>query len=79
MSSRHRYPAQPLVWQEVTSSNVEAVAHRDGRMYVRFKGGAVYEYPGVSRQRAVACRCSASVGHYINRHIIPNFEAVKIT
>lgn len=75
-----RHPARHLNWAHVESSNVDAVAYDNRGMYVRYKGsGDVYFYPGVSRQRAVACRDAISCGRYVNRKIIPSFEAVKIT
>ena len=75
-----------IVWRQVESSNVKAIGWDQGRrLFVRFKSGAVYAYPGVSRQRAVACAYArrltraASVGRYINQRIKPHYQAVKIT
>jgi hypothetical protein len=76
--SKHRHPAHQLTWHEVESSNVEAIAHKGDTLYVRFTTGRVYEYRGVSRQRAVACRTAPSVGHYLNAAIIPNYEATQV-
>jgi hypothetical protein len=48
------------------SSNVTRVGWDAAKnMYVEFKGGSLYVYPNVSRQRAVACAYSKSVGGYI--------------
>jgi KTSC domain len=74
-----KHPARQPRWREVDSSNVSEVgwdAH--GNMYVRFKSGAVYMYRGVTRQRVVACARSQSVGSYLNKTIIPNYEALRV-
>ena len=73
-------PAEHIRWRETPeSSNVEAVGwDNESRMYARFKGGSIYMYEGVSRQRAVACTLSKSVGRYFHEHIKPNYKAVKI-
>jgi len=73
-----RKEATQLRWKTVDSTNVEAVAYDKDGLYIKFHHGSIYRYPGVSRQRAVACRCSGSVGQYVNRKIIPNYEAIKI-
>lgn len=63
----------------VDSSNVEQVGwDRARNMYVRFKGGTMYVYMGVSRQRAVACAYQASVGKYINRRIKGRFDVIQL-
>jgi hypothetical protein len=73
-------PAEHIRWRETPeSSNVEAVGwDSDMRLYARFKGGSVYMYVGVSRQRAVAASRAQSVGRYFNDLIKPNYKAVKI-
>jgi len=74
-----KYPAEQVRWREVVSSNVDAVGwDSDMRMYARFKGGAVYLYEGVTRQRAVACSRAKSVGQYFNSIIKPNYKAVRV-
>jgi hypothetical protein len=60
------------------SSNVTYVGWQDDALIVWFKSGGLYRYEGVSRQRAVACALSKSVGGYINRVIRPRFEAVRL-
>jgi hypothetical protein len=75
-----QYPAEAVRWRETPdSSNVVAVGWDDaGNMYAHFRSGSIYLYVGVSRQRAVACAHAASVGHYFNSKIKPNYKAVKI-
>jgi hypothetical protein len=72
-------PAEQIKWRRVESSNVRAVGwdqHRN--MYIQFKSGTIYQYPNVSRQRAVAVSTRPSVGTFVNRRIIPNFHAIRL-
>jgi len=77
MTTKH--PARQIQWWIVESSNVEAVGYDSERgMFVRFKGGTLYLYHDVSRQRAVACAMAPSVGGYINKEIKPHYKATRI-
>jgi KTSC domain len=79
LMTKKQHPAEHIRWREVESSNVEAVGwDSEFRMYARFKGGTIYMYEGVSRQRVVACALAKSVGSYFNQKIKPNYKAVKI-
>lgn len=60
------------------SSNVQHVGWKDGALYVLFKGGALYMYDGVSRQRAVACALADSVGKYLNQKIKPTYSCTRL-
>lgn len=74
-------PAEQIRWRDTPeSSNVARIGWDStyNRMYAEFKSGSVYLYDGVSRQRAVACWRSRSVGRYFNKHIKPNYKAVRI-
>lgn len=65
----------------VESSNVESIAwpqSGEPLMIVRYRGGGVYGYIGVSRQRAVAAAYAASTGRYINERIKRHFETVRL-
>lgn len=67
--------------REVESSNVAWVgwvATGEPLMVVEFKSGERYGYLGATRQRAVACAYSSSVGGYINAKVKNFFKAVKI-
>jgi len=80
------YPAQEkITWKDVVSSNVRKVGwDRERNMYVLYRDtssdghGTLYMYRGVPRQRVVAAARAKSVGKYLNRHIFPEFPAVKI-
>lgn len=65
----------------VESSNVEWVAWPvtgEPTMIVQYRGGDVYAYLGVSRQRIVAAAYAESTGKYINEKIKPHFRMVKL-
>lgn len=65
----------------VHSSNITWVGWPvDGEplMIVKFHSGDIYGYFPVSRQLAVACANSKSVGKFLNERIKPHFECVKI-
>ena len=80
------YPAQEkITWKDVVSSNVSKVGwDKIGNMYVLFRDSSpngnntLYMYRGVSRQRVIAASRANSVGGYLNQHIKPFHEAVKI-
>lgn len=65
----------------IDSSNVLWVAWpKNGQplMLVKFRGGGIYGYFGVSRQRVVAAARAPSTGEYINRKIKPHFDCAQI-
>lgn len=71
-----------LVGRTLESSNVSWLGwEQRGRagLYVQYKSGGRYFYPGVSRQKCVSAANSKSVGSYINKRIKPHHEAVKLT
>ena len=70
-----------VTWLRVDSSNVHSVGWDGaGNMYVRFSSsGSTYVYLGVSRQRVVAAAyLTSSIGSYINKHIKPYFDVLKL-
>jgi hypothetical protein len=74
-----KFPAEPISWRDVESSNVRKVGwDKYLDMYVMFHDGGTYVYVGVTRQRVIAAIRSKSVGQYINKHIKPHYNAVKI-
>lgn len=63
------------------SSNISWIGWPDTGeplMVVEFSNGTRYAYPGVTRQRAVACAYADSSGEYLNKRIKPHFEVVKL-
>lgn len=79
------YPAEEVRWRDVDSSNVRQVGWDSrGNMYVIYRDtsgegrNTMYAYVDVPRQRVVAASRARSVGRYINEHIKPHHEAVKL-
>lgn len=74
------FDAENINWRETPeSSNVLRVGwDRHMHMYAQFKGGAIYLYENVTRQRVVACSRAASVGSYFHQFIKPNYNAIKV-
>lgn len=52
--------------EPVKSSMIESLAHEGTTLHVKFKGGAVYEYQGVTPGQFHALKNSASVGKHLN-------------
>ena len=53
--------------EPVKSSMIESLAHNGSNtMQAKFKGGAVYEYQGVTPDQFHALKHSASVGKHLN-------------
>jgi hypothetical protein len=50
------------------SSHIEAFAHEAGRLYVRFRNGAVHSYEAPSRV-ASAMRSASSAGTFFNQFV----------
>lgn len=63
----------------VASSNVEAVAYDNDKLYVRFSGGGVYRYHGVPPERHAALMAAPSKGAYVAQHIKHKFPTDKLT
>lgn len=57
-----------VVWTEVESSNIEAV-RVEVELFVKFKGGAVYNYHDVPYEVAKGFFDAESKGKYLNQHI----------
>jgi hypothetical protein len=66
---------QLLTWESVESSNIESLAHDANAMYVRFKGGAIYQYENVSRETYESVRDADSVGGAFHKLIKSNAAA----
>jgi KTSC domain len=54
----------------VKSSNIASIAHRDGKLFVKFIGGnSVYEYEGVPAKVHEDLLASDSVGRHFAHHV----------
>lgn len=65
---------------EVKSSNIQAIGH-DGQqtLFVRFIGGAVYEYKGVGKELYESFLNSDSKGRFFLANVKGKFEFKKQT
>lgn len=57
-------------WQQVSSSNIEAVKYdpENQTAFVRFLSGSTYAYKGVPEHEFENLRTAPSVGSYLNRN-----------
>ena len=51
------------------SSTIEAAGHDGAHLYVRFKGGAVYRYPGAEAAHLDAMKGHDSPGAYFQKNV----------
>lgn len=67
------------VMVSVTSSNLEAVGYdaASETMYVRFRGGATWAYPGVDQATYDSVRSAESVGRAYNASIKGQYEGER--
>lgn len=52
------------------SSSVAELGYADGHLFVRFAGGSLYRYPGVSAEQFAAVRTAKSVGKALQVEIL---------
>jgi len=62
----------------VKSSNIKAVGHKDGVLYVEFKGGKTFSYEDVSETQYNEFIKSDSVGSFFARNIRNAHKAVEV-
>jgi hypothetical protein len=62
----------------VKSSNIKAVGHKDGVLYVEFKGGKTFSYEDVSETKYHEFINSNSVGSFFARNIRNNHKASEV-
>jgi hypothetical protein len=71
---------QEVVWQEVDSSNITAVAYHEdsGQILVRFKDGGEYAYEGCDLPLYERFKNAPSVGKFFYANIKPkSFERLN--
>lgn len=61
----------------VSSSNVESVSFRDGVLEVKFKGGGLYSFHGVTEEQHRAFMAAESKGTHFAKHIRGKFKTEK--
>lgn len=64
----------------VISSNIDALAHYDGKLYIRFKSGITYSYANVPFTYFDAMQKAESAGQFFHRMIKnkPEFPYTKL-
>lgn len=60
------------------SSNIAATAHDGSALFVKFKNGGVFKYPGVSADEHQAMLKADSVGSHFHRHVKAKYSGSKV-
>ena len=61
----------------VKSSNIEAVGHGPGGLFVRFKGGGVYSYPDAKADLHKDFLAAESPGSFFRSNVMGKLRHVK--
>lgn len=69
---------EELVWNPVQSTNIKALAHHNGDLYVEFQTGAMYKYESVPEGVFQSLLIAPSVGQALNSFIKPNYAWERI-
>ena len=69
MAKKKAKENRKLVWVEVDSSQIEAVAYKGEVLYMRFNSGAVYSYDPVDEEAYNGLLNAESVGSYFSKYI----------
>lgn len=66
-------------FKPVQSSNIAAVAHHDGHLFVRFNSGQTWKYPEVPEHLFAGMTAKGvSVGSFFHAHIKSKFAGQKV-
>lgn len=74
--------ALPTIMEPVQSRAVAELGYlaEQRTLLVRFvSNSSIYAYFGVSRQRYRALRSAASIGRYLNQHILRKYPVARLT
>jgi len=63
-------------FRDVKSSNIEAIGHEGDTLAVRFKGGKVYHYAGVSAEEFDGLCGAESCGSHFAKNIRAKYKGV---
>lgn len=67
-----------MIRQYIVSSNIHAVGHHRGNLYIKFNSGAAYEYTKVPLRAYLDLAGSESAGQHFHRNINGKFDYVKL-
>ncbi len=65
-------------WIEVDSRAIDAVAYKDGELFVQWKGGRSYVYSIVPEHMFEALMLADSIGGYVNSEIKPYYDCREL-
>lgn len=63
---------------EVVSSNIDAIGYENNMLVVRFIGGGIYMYSGVSAELFESFKAAESKGQFFRENIKNNFTCSKL-
>ena len=67
-----------MIRRPVRSSMVKSIGHNDTTLEVEFRSGEIWQYKGVSANRALALMLSKSKGKHMHEYVIPNHDGKRV-
>lgn len=67
-----------LVWHNVNSSNIREVAWANGKLYIAFHSGGVYEYDDVEEYILGDILRADSAGRYVDQYVVHNYKYTRV-
>jgi hypothetical protein len=68
----------PMTRRKVRSSDIASIGHDGRALEIEFHTGNIYQYPGVTPNRAAKLMLAKSKGEYLAKHIIPKYKSKKV-
>lgn len=65
-------------FKPVKSTNIAALAHHDGALFVKFNSGAVWKYAGVTPEAYQEMLTAPSIGSHFARFVKPKHQGVAV-
>jgi hypothetical protein len=75
----HAPKERPMTRRKVRSSDIASIGHDGRALEIEFHDGGIYQYLGVTPNRAAALMLAKSKGEYLAKHIIPRHKATKVS
>lgn len=72
MNATTKLTIPPLL--SVTSTSIQQVGHSNDTLFVRFKTGKLYRYPGVNAEQYAALGSAKSLGKHLREAIFPKHK-----
>jgi hypothetical protein len=64
--------------RKVRSSDIASIGHDGKALEIEFCTGDIYQYPGVTVNRAAALMRAKSKGQYLAKYIVPKYAGKKV-